>query len=224
MEILTLSAKIRENIGKKTKVLRKKDILPAVLYGPKIKPQPLEIDAKEFKKIYEEVGESSLISLGIKKAGLDKKTNSDKEETKKNLVLVHDIKKDPLTDEIIHVDFYQPILTEEVEVTVPLVFEGTAPAVKDLGGTLVKEIQELKVKAFPQDLPHDIKANIEGLKTFDDEILIKDLNIPKGVKVMREQNEIVALVVPPTKVEEELAKPIEEKVEEIEKVEKENKE
>jgi len=203
--MLSLSAEIRKDLGKKVKNLRKKGILPGVLYGPKIETRPLEIDLKEFEKIYKEAGESSLISLEIDK--------------KKSLVLIHEVKSDPLTEKPIHVDFYQPSLEEEVTAEVPLVFEGEAAAVKDLGGTLVKNISEVEVKALPQNLPHEIKVNIDCLKTFEDNILIKDLLIPKEVKILKEPGEIVAAVSPPEKVEEELEKPIKEKVEEVEKVE-----
>ncbi|GAI44844.1 unnamed protein product, partial [marine sediment metagenome] len=66
--MLSLSAKIRKELGKKVKNLRKKGILPGVLYGSKIKDSlPLEIDLKEFEKIYKEAGESSLITLAIAK-------------------------------------------------------------------------------------------------------------------------------------------------------------
>ena len=203
--MLSLSAKIRKDLGKKVKVLRKKGILPGVLYGPKIETRPLEIDLKEFEKIYKEAGESSLISLEIDK--------------KKFLVLIHEVKLDSLTEKPTHVDFYQPRLEEEVTAEVPLVFEGEAPAVKDLGGTLVKNISEVEVKALPQNLPHEIKVNIDRLKTFEDSILIKDLIVSKEVKILKEPKEVVAAVSPPEKVEEELEKPIEEKVEEVEKVE-----
>ena len=129
-------------------------------------------------------------------------------------VLVYDIKKDPLTNGPIHIDFYQPILTEEVEAFVPIVFEGESLAVKDLGGTLIKEIQEVEVSALPQNLPHEIKVDISSLKAFEDEILIKDLIIPENVKVLKEPNEVVANVAAPEmeKIEKELEKPIEEPV------------
>ena len=211
--MLTLSARIRKDLGKRAKILRKKGILPGVLYGPKMKTAaPIEISLKEFEKIYKAAGESSLISLNVE------------EKKQKFLVLIHDIQFDHLTEKPIHIDFYQPELKEEVEVTVPLIFEGEAPAVKDLGGTLVKNISEVEVKALPQNLPHEIKVDIGNLKTFEDNILIKDLIVSKEVKILKEPEEIVAKVTRPEKVEEELEKPVEEKVEEVEKVEKKPKE
>jgi len=204
--MLSLSAKIRKELGKKSRALRKKGVLPAVLHGPKLKENLLlELDEKKFEKVLKEAGESSLISL---EAG-----------GKVYLVLIHEIQLTPLTEKVIHVDFYQPSLKEEVEVTVPLVFEGVAPAVRDLGGTLIKNIQEVTVKALPQNLPHEIKVNVEKLKTFEDNILIKDLIMPRGGKILKEAEEIIALVSPLEKIEEELAKPVEEKIEEVEKVE-----
>lgn len=205
--MISLKAKTRKKTGKKAEELRKQGLLPAVLYGPEIENKIVETDLSDFKKVLKEAGESSLISLEV---GKDKFS-----------VLIHEVKLDSLSSEPIHVDFYQPILTEETEATVPLVFEGEPLAVKELGGTLVKEIQEVVVRALPEKLPHEIKVNVGGLKTFEDEILIKDLELPEGVKIDREPDEIVALVVPPTKVEEELEKPIEEKVEEVEGVEEE---
>lgn len=190
-------------------MLRKDGVLPGVLYGSEIKNTPLEVDLKEFKKVFTEAGGSSLVSLEI---GKDK-----------FLTLIYEVKNDPLTEEPIHVDFYQPKLTEEIEVTIPIIYEGEAKAVKDLGGTLIKEIQDIKIKALPQNLPHAIKVSVAKLNTFGDVVLIKDLELPQGVKVLRDKNEIIAKVVPPEKVEEELEKPIEEKVEEVEKVEKEKK-
>ncbi len=208
--MLILPAKIRKELGKKVKNLRKEGILPAVLYGPKVKETlPLEVDLKEFEKLYKEAGESSLVSLDIE----------GKKEKEKIPVLIHEVKRDPLTEKPVHVDFYQPRLDEEIEATVPLVFEGEAPAVKELSGTFVRNIHEVEVKALPQNLPHEIKVNIEILKTFEDSILIKDLNVSKDVKVLKEPEETVAFVAQPAKVEEELEKPVEEKVEEVEKVE-----
>ncbi len=206
--MISLLVKIRKGLGKEARKMRKRNILPGVLYGPELKKaQPLELDYKTFEKVFEGAGESSLISLEI-------------ENGKKYPVLIHDIQRNPLTGGIIHVDFCQGSLEEEIVAKIPLVFEGTAPAVKDLGGTLVKNISEVEVKALPQKLPKEIKIEVGGLKTFEDNIKISDLRLPEEVKILKEPEEIVASVSPPEKVEEELVKAIEDKGEEVERVEK----
>jgi len=211
-KMILLNARIRDNKKNSIEKIRESGRIPAVVYGHKVKNVLVDIDYKEFQKVLEQAGESSLIELNIEG------------EKAKRPVLVHELQKDPVADKFIHIDFFQASLKEEVEVEVPLVFEGISPAVKELGGTLVKNISELKIKALPQNLPHEIKVSIDGLKTFEDHILIKDLLLPKNVKVLLNANEIVASAAAPAKVEEELAKEIEEKVEDIEKVEKEKKE
>jgi large subunit ribosomal protein L25 len=224
--MLTLKATIRKDLGKKVKNLRKMGIAPAVLYGPKTESLSLETNLKEFEKIYAAAGGSSLITLAIAKGEDEAKAKakakasspSDNLGSKNFLVLIHAIEIDAISQKPIHIDFYQPRLDEEITANVPLVFEGGSLAVKDLGGTLVKNIHEVQVKALPQNLPHEIKVNIEKLKTLEDVVLIRDLILPQGVKIIRDQQEIVASVVLPEKVEEELAKPVEEKVEEVEKV------
>jgi large subunit ribosomal protein L25 len=217
--MLIVSAKIRKILGKQTKNLREKGILPAVLYGPKAKNLSLEIDSKKFEKIYQEAGESSLISLEI-----DGPIGQAYGVNKKIPVLIHEIQRDPLSDKILHVDFYQASLEEKIAAKIPLVFEGESPAVKELGGTLVKVIHELEIKAKPENLPKEIKVDISTLKTFEDAVLVKDLKVPEGVEVLKNPEEIVAEAKPPEKVEEELAKPVEEKVEEVEKAEEKPKE
>lgn len=201
-----ITAKIRDK-EETLAALRKQGFLPIVLYGVETENLSLKVDLKEFKKIYQETGESSLVPLKIK--GVEKE----------ELVLIHDAQYHPLTDEIIHVDLYKPNLKEETEATVSLEFIGESPAVKNLEGTLIKNIQEIEVKALPQNLPHEIKVSIDCLETFEDNILIKDLDIPEGVKVLKEQEEVVVSVTPPTNVDEELEKPIEENVEEVEQAE-----
>jgi large subunit ribosomal protein L25 len=158
---------------------------------------------KEFEKIYKKVGESKFFPLKIEG------------KRKKYEVLIKEIQRDPLTGKPTHVDFYQPPLKEKIETKIPLIFEGTSKAIKELGGILVKNISEVEIKALPKDLPKEIKVDIGSLKTFNDRILIRDLKLPKGVKALRKPEEIVAFVSPPEKVEE-LEKPIEEKVEKIE--------
>lgn len=210
--MINLSAQIRKEPAKRLKFLRKKGQLPAVLYGPRMNNVLLELNYRLFEKVYEAAGESSLVFLKIKG------------EKKPYHVLIHDVQRNPLTGNFIHIDFYQPSLDKKIEVDIPLEFFGESEAVKNLGGTLVKNITEISVRALPQNLPHKIRVNIEKLKTFEDRIKVPDLETPQGVEILKDAQEIVVSVVPPTKVEEELEKPIEEKVEEVERVEKEKKE
>jgi len=184
---------------------RKKDsepgMVPAVLYGPGLENVLLQVDKKSFDKVFKEAGET-LISLKV-----DDKTYS---------VLIYDTQKNPFTAELVHVDFYQPNLKEEVETEVPLEIEGEAPAVKALGGTLITNVKELNIKALPKDLPSKIKVNVGGLETFDDFILVKDIKLPQGVTILDNPEEIVVQVVEPEKIEEEPVAPVEEKLPEVE--------
>lgn len=199
--MITLKAKKRE----KTK--RDGIVIPSVIYGPKIEAKSIEINLKEFKSIYEEAGETTLLTLSV--------------ENDDHLVLIKEVSLDPLTNDPSHVDFYQPILDKEVEAEVPLIFIGESPAVKNLGGTIVKEIQELEVRALPQKLPHQIEVDLSTLIDFESEIKIKDLKVGEGVKILREPEETIANVQPPQEIEEELEKPVEENVEAVGKITKE---
>lgn len=216
--MILLNAKKRDKKSSVAKI-RQSGRIPAVLYGHKIKNILLDVDYKDFQRVFKESGESSLIELRV-----EGEENKSARKDEKRLVLVHELQKDSVTDKFIHVDFFQASLTEEVEVAVPLVFEGVSLAVKELGGTLVKNISELQIKALPQNLPHEIKVSIDGLNTFEDHILVKDLVLPLNVKTTLKPDEIVVSVAEPEKVEEELAEEIKEDVEGVEKVEKEKKE
>ena len=181
------------------------DFIPAVVYGPGIENNNISINLKEFSQLFSEAGESTLISLESKDGA-------------NYFALIHDVQKDPLSGEFIHVDFYQPNLEKKVEVSVPITFTGIAPAVKELGGTLVKNFLEVDVRALPQKLPHSIEVSVAGLNTFDDVVTIKDLIVPEGVEILKNPEEIIALVTEVEK-EEELAS-VEENVEAVSKIEK----
>jgi len=196
---LELKVEARKDSGRKLKTLREKGFIPAVVYGPGHKPASIQVSYNDFNKILEEAGESTLIKL---KLG----------DQIKN-VLIHDVGKDPISDKFIHVDFYQVRMDKIIKTHVGLVFEGEAPAVKNLDGVLIKNITELEIEALPKDLPHEIKVDISILDSFDKHIRIKDLVLPQGVKVLEEPEELVVSVIPP-RTEEEL-KALEEKPAEV---------
>lgn len=210
--MIKLSAKIRKEAGRKTSGLKNSGRIPAVVYGHKVKNVSLDVDYKEFQKVYNKAGYNSLVELLVEG------------EKEPKTVLIHELQKDSVSDKVIHIDFFEISAKEEVAVKIPLVLEGNSAAVKDLGGTLVKNISELEVKALPQNLPHEIHVNIDKLNTFEDRILVKDIILPKDVRAVAKPDEIAVSVSAPAKVEEELAKELEEKVEDVGKVEKKVKE
>jgi len=201
---LELKAQVRDILGKKLKTLREKGIIPAVVYGPGYKPMSIQVDYEEFRKVFEQAGESTLIKL---KVG----------EHVKN-VLIHEVATDPISDRFIHVDFYQVRMDKVITAEVPFVFGGEAPAVKSLDGVLLKNITEVEVEALPKDLPHEIKVDISSLDNFEKHIRIKDLELPPGVKISADPEEVIVSVIPPRTEEElkALEKKSEEKIEEVE--------
>ena len=190
--------------------MRKQGFIPGVLYGPKTNPSTVKVDAKEFSKAYKEAGESSLVNLKSQETTVP--------------VLIREIQKEPVRGAVIHVDFYQPPLDEEIQVAVPLVFQGEAPGVKDLGGTLLRNIHEVEVKALPQNLPHEIVVDVSKLTTFEERILVRDLAHDANVEILRDPEEVVAQVVKAEDVEAELLQPVIENVEEVESSKPEKKE
>ncbi len=205
--MLSLKADTRKEKGKKA---RTQGAVLAVLYGPKAKPVSLSIDKKEFEKVFNIAGESSLVTLEL---GADKTP-----------VLIREVQRHPLSGDPIHADFYQPRLDQKIKIMVPLVLLGEAPAQKDLEGTLIQNIHEVEVEALPQELPHEIQVDVTKLATFEDYILVKDLPVSLSVQILHDKEAIVAQVVPAEKVEEELAKPAEENVTDVKVVREEKKE
>ena len=201
-------------MGKAVKSLRREGVIPAVVYGGNDGTTPIELNQKEFSKLFKTAGETTLIKLFVNEEKVSAKGGP--ASGWKN-VLVHDVSRDTMTDVITHVDFYEVRMDEKITANIPLVFIGDAPAVSDLGGTLVKAMQGLEVRALPTDLPHQIEVNISQIRTFDDNILVGDIKLPKGVEILENQETSVAAVAPPRSEAEmeTLSGQVEEKVEEV---------
>ena len=187
----SLPVKTRKERGKQLEKLRLAGKLPAVMYGPKEETTPLTLDRVAFEKLFKETGESSVIVL----EGL----SAPKE------VLVHDVSFDPRRGGIIHVDFYAIEAGKEITVGIPLEFVGEAPAIK-AGGTLTKVLHEVEVTAKPANLPQHITVDVSVLDDFEKRILVKDLQVPAGVTIENDPEDVIALA---QAVEEEKEEPVE---------------
>lgn len=194
------------------KALRRAGTLPAILYGHGLQNKVLEIDRRRFTEVFYKAGFTSLIDLTLQEeAG----------QSSEHTVLIREVQLHPVRGEMIHVDFYQVRLDEAITARVPLTFKGESPAVKDLGGILVRNMDDVELSALPQDLPHDIAVDISSLIAFDAPLRVRDLHVPEKVKLMPEPDEVVVLVQPPRSEEElqaELAEAVTEDVTSVEGV------
>lgn len=177
--MLTLSAETRDTKND-PKELRADGKLPAVFYGPKEESVAIAISARDFEKIFKEAGESTLVKLT---------GDFGEKET-----LIYDVDVDPVSYKPRHADFYVPEKGKKVIVSIPIEFEGISPAVKELGGTLVKVLYEVEVEAEPAKLPHELVVDISVLKDFDTQITAGDIKLPEGVTLAADADEIVANV------------------------------
>ncbi|MCL5733660.1 MAG: 50S ribosomal protein L25 [Patescibacteria group bacterium] len=180
---MDLKADIRNKLGKSVKGIRKEGQIPAELYGKGVENVHLSVSAKDFKKVFKEAGENAVVNILIGDA--------------KHSALIQDVSRDSITGDPVNIDFYQVRMDEKVKVRIPLEFIGEAPAVKEQGGLLNKTMLDVEVEALPSDLPHSFKVSLDALKDINSSIYIKDLDIPKGVKIMIEPTTVVATVIPP---------------------------
>ena len=167
---------------------------------------------EEFNKILKTAGETTLFKIFIDSNGT---VGVDGEKFRN--VLIYDIFRDPVKDDVRHVDFYEVKMDEKIIKKVPVIFTGSSPAVVDLGGVLVKSMQELEVRALPAYLPHDISVDISVLKTFDDNILVRDIRLPNNVETLENLQTSVAVVAAPRSDAEieALSSEVEEKIEAV---------
>ena len=186
---LTLDA--REAQGKANKRLRREGIVPGVVYGKGEGSTNVQVEAKTFEVLYRAAGKTSVVKFRL--PGASRATSG----------FIKSVQRHPLSGRAIHVDYYLVNLNVEMEVDVPLVFTGEAPAVEETGGTLLHNLSSVRVKALPADIPHEIEVNVSTLVSLDVAIHVADLSLNRDlVHVLTDGETLVATVVPP-RVEEE---------------------
>lgn len=184
-----LAAARREITGKKVAHLRRQGRLPGVVFGRGLESDSVSVDAHEFETLRRHAGANTLIDLSV-----DGGTSAP--------VLVHGVQVHVVTRKPLHIDLFVVRMTEELTVDVALVSEGVSEAVENAGGTLLHVLESVRVRALPDHLPQSIHYSIESLGTFDDQIHVRDLEIPSDATLLTDPDEVVAKVLPP-RVEEE---------------------
>lgn len=181
-------------MGKQVRSLRAKGMMPLVAYGRKGAVGSYSVVLADFKKVFKEAGESSVVAFHTPDG--------------ENDVLIHEVTYNPVTGEPVHADVYVIEKGQKVQVKIPLEFVGTSMAVKSMGGVLVKVLYELEVEAEPRNLPHALSVDISGLATFEDQVKASAIVLPAGVTLIANAEEVIALVQAPKEEVEEVAAPV----------------
>ena len=165
-----LKAEPRTNVGRSAvRKLKARGIIPAVIYGAKDKPQPLQLAARDINAMMSHAaGENVLVELEI--AG----------EKSSRTALVQEVQHTPVGGDIRHVDFHAISMDETIQAEVPLEPVGTANGVKNFGGLLEQSLRVLTLECLPRDLPDRITVDISQLN-IGDSIHVRDIQLPSGV-------------------------------------------
>lgn len=176
----SLQAQGRTILGKKAKHLRKQGILPANIFGNVDKSVPVQLQAKDFRKIYSEAGETGLIHLQL---GEEKITRP---------VLVDSVDIDPFSQQLLHVSLRQVNLKEKITAEVGVEVVGEL-AVKDAQYVLLKDA--LEVEALPTDLPEGFEIDLTQFTEIGQEFKVSDLAVDRSkVEVMAEPDQVLLQV------------------------------
>lgn len=178
MQSITLTAEHRTAVRKGLGPLRRSGNLPAVLYGVDKEPQPIQLSGREASKIINRIFGTVLIDLQLD--GKPRKT------------LLREVQRNFITDEIMHVDFYEVAMDHTMRVKIPVRLVGAAPAVITLGGILVRGLSEIEIECLPGDLIEDVKADLGVLKEIGDNIHVSDLQVPSTIKILTHADEQIA--------------------------------
>ena len=185
IDVQTLNLDHRSITGKKVRQLRRQGVIPVHLYGADIDPVNLQVDDRTLNRMLLQVGTNVPVSLEFEGQAME------------NICFVREVQRNPVTEEVIHVDFLRVDITKTISAEVPLSVAGAAPAVSQMAGTLLQNIQSLSIEALPMDMPAEIPIDVSVLIDFDVSIVVGDVEVPDNVTVLNDPDETIARVVPP---------------------------
>lgn len=196
MDRITLKATRRDVTGKKVKALRREGKLPAVIYGRSTEPLAILLDLRSTTKLLREVSRATVLTIDV--------------EGEEFTTLVRERQRGILTGEYEHIDFLSISMTETVRTMVNVFVEGVSPAIEEFGAVVVTGADSIEVEALPGDLPESLKVDVSTLTSIGDTLTVADLVLPKGVTVLTDATEMLAVITVPA------AAPVEEEEEELE--------
>jgi large subunit ribosomal protein L25 len=178
-------AEKRQIIGKQVRTLRRQGIVPANIYGHHKESLALQVPRDTISALIRSAGSSAIVDVSVDG------------ESKPRPALIKFVQRHAVTDEILHVDFYQVSMTEKMTLDVPLVMIGDAPAVKDYQGVLLQLVDNVSIRCLPTDLPQHLEVDINGLAELESSVHISDVQAPSGVEILNDPEQMVVRVETP---------------------------
>lgn len=182
MANIELQTENRETLGKKVRFLRRQRVTPLHLFGHGQDSLPLQADTSNVERVLVRAGETRLVSLRIG------------DESKTRPVLVREVQRRAMTGELLHVDFYQVRMGEKVEVEVPVVLIGEAPALKIKGNGLAHELNTLTVECMPDSIPNKIEVDVSSLSEAGDVIRVEDIIAGPNITILNTPEQPVVVI------------------------------
>lgn len=151
--------------------------IPGVVYGRGFETKHLAVDSRTFRRVFSQAGYSVLLSL-------------DMEGQEGIPVLVHDVQLDPVTEEVLHMDFYAVRMDEKITTHIPLRFFGVSEAVKQ-GAILNTNKHDVEISCLPKDLVREIQVDLAKLQKLNDAIHVRDLTLAPGIMIVSSPDDLV---------------------------------
>ncbi len=185
MDVPTLKLDRRTLLGKKVRSLRRQGVIPVHVYGAGIEPANLQVDDRTLNRLLLQVG--SNIPVSVEYEG----------QNEESICFVREIQRHPVSETVIHVDFLRVDITRIVAAEVPVTLVGSSPAVSQMAGTLLQNIQSLTIEALPMNMPAEVTVDISALVDFDTTLAVGDVEAPSDATILNDPEDVIVRVAPP---------------------------
>jgi large subunit ribosomal protein L25 len=184
MEQIELRVQNRSLVGKKTKRLRRSGLIPAILYGPRTEPISLQVKERDLRLALNRAGTNHLIVLTLDEADEPRMT------------LAREVQRDVVTHSLLHVDFYEVVMTEKITADIPVTLVGESPIVARNAGLLVRGIDSVQVQCLPSQLLESIVVDVSVLEEIEQAVLVEGLEVDEFIEILTNPEEVLVKVLP----------------------------
>lgn len=183
MDSLELHVDSRDILGKKVRFLRRRGITPVHVIGHGLDSLSLQCDTASLRQMLGQAGRTKLINLKIGK------------ELEARPTLIREVQVEPMTGELLHVDFYQVKMADKVKMEVPVRTVGESPLLKLKGNILIQDLSAISVECLALDIPESFTVDLSELTEIGQAVRVKDLTAPEKVAVLNDGAQLVLKIV-----------------------------